>query len=160
MCVQAEQCPIFPSDPFSWSNVWVMSGSKQAGKLHDCSNHRIPIPYSRPPAALQPIRAQYANEERGACHFGAGVQGVHGAARCTKNNALVFGKINMLIKIIQQQWNWEYSQTHNVWEYMCLSLSYFWEQWVTTKRFILRVAKKREKERSSWTENGVCRCLH
>lgn len=40
-----------------------------------------------------------------------------------ENKALVFGKINTLIKIIQQQWNWEYSQTHNVWEYICLSLS-------------------------------------
>lgn len=40
-----------------------------------------------------------------------------------ENNALVFGKINTLIKIIQQQWNWEYSQTHNFWEYMCLSQS-------------------------------------
>jgi len=34
--------------------------------------------------------------------------GAHG------NNTLVFGKINTLIKIIQQQWNLEYSQSHNV----------------------------------------------
>lgn len=40
-----------------------------------------------------------------------------------ENNTLVFGKINTLIKIIQQQWNLEYSQTHNVFGNMCLSLS-------------------------------------
>lgn len=40
-----------------------------------------------------------------------------------ENNTLVFGKINTLIKIIQQQWNLEYSQAHNVFGNMCLSLS-------------------------------------
>lgn len=44
-----------------------------------------------------------------------------------ENKALVFGKINTLIKLIQQQWNWEYSQSHNVWEYVPLAeqKSYF-----------------------------------
>lgn len=44
-----------------------------------------------------------------------------------ENNTLVFGKINMLIKIIQQQWNWEHSLAHNVWEYVPLAeqKSYF-----------------------------------
>lgn len=65
-----------------------------------------------------------------------------------ENNTLVFGKINTLIKIIQQQWNWEYSQAHDVWEYVPLAeqKSYFWEQWVTMRRFILRVARRRGGE--------------
>ncbi len=159
MCEQAEQCLIFPSDPFSWSNVWVMSGSKRASKLHGCSTHRIPFPYSRPPANQSSV-----------CKWGEGslyILELECRVRteqlgAQENNALVFGKINTLIKIIQQQWNWEYGQTHNFWEYMCLSHIYRKEvisENNESQRKDSFFSKNREKEWSSWTEDGVCRCL-
>lgn len=92
-----------------------MSGFERAGKLHACSTHCIPFPYSScTPANRSAV-----------CKWGEGLSFWSWSAGCARSDSagvnIMLWKSKYGDKIIEQHWNWEQSQTHNVWEYASLA---------------------------------------